>query len=637
MTTAPAPKISTNPRYGVPAIRGQKAELLPKVDSGSPESIAAFLKSRPRPWAIDIFSGAGGLSLGLEQAGFSVVAAADSDGTALATHRGNLPSLTWEGDLSNPDLFLQQLQEWGIDQVDLIAGGPPCQPFSKAGVPKISSLVNAGARAAKDPRRDLWSSFFRLIDELKPSAVLFENVPDFVRAQEGAVLVQLLSSLKGRGFQTNARVLEAWRYGVPQHRSRLFAVGIRGRAAFSWPEESKARPKLWDAIGDLPNVEGGEDREQVPYEGPPSSDLARELRKDVPDSEAGFVWDHWTRMVRDDDAEAFSGMLEGGNYTDIPERLRRYRSDIFDDKYHRLNRNELSRTITAHLQKDGYWYIHPIKHRTLSVREAARIQTFPDHFRFAGFPTTRFKQVGNAVPPKLARAVASSIRSALDGEQPPGRVADGRSFRTPLVKWFRKNRRGFPWRSGDDPWQFLVAEVCLQRTKAQQVADAYPQLAALAPSPQKLIDSDQEFLDLAASLGLPWRFQKLLETAHILVEKYEGTVPTDWENLRSLPGVGDYVASAVLCFGDHRQAVLLDTNTQRIARRLTGQPKLGPWQARVELFERSGYRGPDSEWNYALLDLAALVCTVRTPKCDECPVRRGCLRWRALQPTIKLA
>ena len=212
--------------------------------------------------------------------------------------------------------------------------------------------------------------------------------------------------------------------------------------------------------------------------------------------------------------------------------------------------------------------------------------------------------------------------------QPLGRTADGRASRTPLVKWFRKNRRDFPWRSADDPWQFLVAEVCLHRTRAQQVADIYPQLIALAPSPQKLIERSQEFLKLAASLGLAWRFEKLLETAHILVAKYRGTVPTDWENLSSLPGVGDYVASAVLCFGDHRQAVLLDTNTQRIVRRLTGNPKLGPWQARLELFERSGYRGPDSEWNYSLLDLGALVCTVRAPKCDECPVRRGCRRWR---------
>src|SRR5690606_8479534 len=113
------------------------------------------------------------------------------------------------------------------------------------------------------------------------------------------------------------------------------------------------------------------------------------------------VWDHVTRPVRDDDREAFRLMKPGTRYGELPKHLRRYRDDIFDDKYNRLDWNGLSRSITAHIAKDGYWYIHPSELRTLTVREAARIQTFPDHFRFAGSRSHAFRQIGNAVPPAL--------------------------------------------------------------------------------------------------------------------------------------------------------------------------------------------------------------------------------------------
>src|SRR5205085_7290206 len=120
-----------------------------------------------------------------------------------------------------------------------------------------------------------------------------------------------------------------------------------------------------------------------------------------------------------DDAEAFRLLKEGQTYRDLPTKLQRYRTDIFDDKYKRLAWDEVSRSITAHIAKDGYWYIHPEQHRTLSIREAARIQTFPDRFRFAGEPTHRYRQIGNAVPPLLAEHLGRSIHGAL--ARPRGR------------------------------------------------------------------------------------------------------------------------------------------------------------------------------------------------------------------------
>ena len=443
--------------------------------------------------------------MGLEQAGFSVVVAADYWKDALDTHRANVASLTWQGDLSTPESFLDSLSSWGIQEVDLVAGGPPCQPFSNAGIPKIASLVRAGSRRPRDPRRDLWRSFFQVIDSLAPKAVLFENVPDLARSQEGAVLVQLLRELEGRKYETWVQVLSASQVGVPQYRKRLIVVAIRGGGQFDWPDASKDRPTLRDAIGDLPSVPPGQMEDSISYQGPTLSPFGREMRSGLIGAEGRKLRDHVTRFVRADDADAFAVMKEGDNYLDIPDHLRRYRDDIFRDKYFRLSWDSPSRSITAHLAKDGYWYIHPDQDRTLSIREAARIQTFPDDFRFAGSMTSGFAQIGNAVPPRMARALGSAIRKSLDSPVPKSkrRFGGGNSrFRASLVRWFRKNERKFSWRDRRDPWTTFLAECCLHRTQADQVAAVFDRLAELAPTAQALIEREDEFRIACSILGV---------------------------------------------------------------------------------------------------------------------------------------
>ena len=262
--------------------RGTRVELEPHPDPPDPsdrEAVREWLETLPRPWAVDLFCGAGGLSLGLEEGGFSVVAAADSDPAATETHAANIQGLTWTGDLSNPHGFINQLDEWGIDSVDLVAGGPPCQPFSSAGASKIGHLVKTGHRQARDERADLWRSFFSIIDRLKPNAMLFENVPNFAQAQGGALLIALMDELRHRGYTAHVEVLDAWRYRVPQHRSRLFVVGVARDVNFQWPKPRGRRPTLRQAIGDLPVVQADSREEALPYVGPPTTLLARTLRK----------------------------------------------------------------------------------------------------------------------------------------------------------------------------------------------------------------------------------------------------------------------------------------------------------------------------------------------------------------------
>ena len=616
--------------------RGKRIVLEPHPEVPDPSdggAVREWLEGLPRPWAVDLFCGAGGLSLGLEEGGFSVVAAADSDCQSTETHAANIQSLTWTGDLSDPVGFIHQLDEWGIESVDLVAGGPPCQPFSNAGASKIGHLVKTGQRQAHDDRADLWRSFFSIVDRLKPSAMLFENVPNFAQAQGGALLIALMDELKHRGYAVHVEVLDAWSYRVPQHRSRLFVVGIAGDGNFQWPKPRGRRPTIRQAIDDLPVVEADSREETLLYEGPPTTLLARMLRKGLRGTESLIVRDHVTRAVRSDDAEIFSLMEPGDTYLDVPEQLRRYRSDIFDDKYLRLSFDDLSRTITAHIAKDGYWYIHPREDRTLSIREAARIQTFPDRFRFAGHPTSRYRQIGNAVPPLLASAIASSLHSALDQETDDGAVDElGRSdrpdhenFRDDLIAWFRENRREFPWRRSDlSPWQVLLIEMCLHRTRAEQVAQIADEVLALGRTPESFLDNLEALKPHLASLGLRWRIDNLVAAATFISDKLAGNVPDNWQELIAIPGVGDYIASAVLCFAFGRPSVLMDTNTMRIARRVTRQADRPIWRLRLSLRKLAGPKGTDAEWNQALLDLGASTCTARVLKCGDCPILVHC-------------
>ena len=198
------------------------------------------------------------------------------------------------------------------------------------------------------------------------------------------------------------------------------------------------------------------------------------------------VHDHITRDIRPDDAEAFALLGEGQTYVDLPMHLRRYRSDIFTDKYKRLAWDEVSRSITAHIAKDGYWYIHPEQHRTLSVREAARVQTFPDWFRFAGQPSLRLKQIGNAVPPLLGKKLGVQIRAALDATP----QSDERRRETSG----NSSSRGTPASTGlpvegrtTSPWLVVAAEVGLSRTRGDLVPVIYERLCGLAPSPRELL------------------------------------------------------------------------------------------------------------------------------------------------------
>jgi DNA (cytosine-5)-methyltransferase 1 len=607
-------------RFALPTARGAALELEPRI-KGLGQDVDAdrrWLRTVARPWAVDLFCGAGGLSLGLQAAGFNVVAAADADERAVETHAANVAGMAWQMDLSDPGSFIERLRRRGIEHVDVVAGGPPCQPFSRAGAAKLRSLVANGTRPAEDERVPLWRSFLDVIDALQPRAVLVENVPDMARWADGEILVSLMAALRQRGLDPEARVLRTWEYGVPQHRQRLFVVATRG-FAFRWPRR-RTLVTLRDAIADLPVIPPAQRNASLPYDGPATTPFQRRARQGLGRRASDVVWDHCSRDVRRDDAEAFALLPPGGTYASLPPQLRRYRVDIFDDKYKRLEWDEVSRTITAHIAKDGYWYIHPDQDRTLSIREAARIQTFPDRFRFAGHPTVQFRQIGNAVPPAVARAVGQRLNMALRDERRARPTAWGR-----LRDWPVPADDIDPWLRGQDAWLVLAGEVTLRRVSRAVAEAGWRVLLEHASTPKRAAASSTGLREGLLHAGVrSSRCEALVRIGSSVVNKHNGDVPADRDALLTLPEIGEHVATAVRCFGFGQHAIFLDSATRRLATRLSGRECASAWTTRLELYRLTGHDGPDRDFNIAVRALTRTYCTVRAPRCDDCPLSSIC-------------
>jgi len=255
-----------------------------------------------------------------------------------------------------------------------------------------------------------------------------ENVPGMLSYGGRNVADVVQTSFQALGYDTVLALLDAADFGVPQQRERLFFVGVREdlRVSFRVPASRRRnglplRPQVtvWEAIGDLPPISNGARIWRLRYPGDrPLSAYARRMR-DLADP--GTIFDHVCRAHNAQDLEAFRVLREGGWYRDLPGRLKRYRDDIFEDKYKKLHRNRPSGCITAHLSRDCYTHIHPTQARTISVREAARLQSFPDCFYFAGSMGDKFRLIGNAVPPLLSEHLAYLIRQQVLGAGQPAR------------------------------------------------------------------------------------------------------------------------------------------------------------------------------------------------------------------------
>lgn len=357
---------------------------------------------------IDLFCGAGGFSEGFRQAGFKVVAGLDIDKAAASTFKEAHPDAHFfqeSIELLNPKEIRKSLK-LKKGELSCMVGGPPCQAYS----------VNNHNRGFHDIRAKLFRSYIKFVSEFRPKWVVIENVTGILSAGEGKAVVEITKALKKLGYTLELKILKAEEYGVPQSRRRVFILGTRTSSRIEWPKPIYSENdfvSVSDAISDLPSIRNGGGTPEMSYRYEAKSNFQKQSRK-----KSLTLFNHETNLLKGLNLKRLKFVQQGGSWRDIPTRLlpagmRRANKSDHTKRYGRLKMNGLSSTILT--KCDIHWgcFIHPTQDRVISVREAARFQSFPDHYRFFGSRTDQYRQVGNAVPPLLALAVAQAIKKSL--------------------------------------------------------------------------------------------------------------------------------------------------------------------------------------------------------------------------------
>jgi DNA (cytosine-5)-methyltransferase 1 len=382
---------------------------------------------------IDIFSGCGGLSYGLEMAGLECLAAVDFNKIAIETFNLNhKQAVGLKRDLTQlePKELAQII---GADEIDLVVGGPPCQGFSTA---RTQGGANFGKEFVDDPRRDLYKHFLKHVEFFKPKIFLMENVLGIKSMGSGIYFTKIQEASRALGYSVAPIQINCWEFGVPQKRVRQLFIGTRVGQPLFMPSQHLTKTHslehsdnslepivtLGEAICDLPPLKANDGASESKY------DFA--LRKQhlkahgnryiidqmQVDQAQKLTWHvsrpHSERDLRDflllREGENSKGAIARGEVMETP-----YSMESFADKYKRQSRYDLCSTIVAHLKKDGLMFIHPTQNRSLTPREAARVQSFPDTFQFSGQRGNVYEQIGNAVPPLAGRGIGFAIKAYL--------------------------------------------------------------------------------------------------------------------------------------------------------------------------------------------------------------------------------
>lgn len=346
--------------------------------------------------AIDLFSGAGGLSKGFMDAGFNILVGIDNDKDALNTFSKNHEgAVALQADLSKPDIVSNDINRiTGKKSIDVIIAGPPCQGFSVT-----------GPRNFDDPRNKLYLAVIELVKQYKPKGFIIENVPGMANMYKGQVKDEVLKRFKKLGYNIDCQILKACDYGVPQMRRRLVFMGIRkdiGKPHFPdatfGPGTDKPYRTCRDAISDLPTRNNSLGEEVDTYDSPATTEYQKLMR-----GKCDVLSNHVATNHKDFVIETISMVPEGGNYKDLPQGVGESRT--FHMAWTRLDGHAPARTVdTGHRN-----LFHYELNRVPTVRESARIQSFPDDFVFTGSRTKQERQVGNAVPPLLGQALAEEM------------------------------------------------------------------------------------------------------------------------------------------------------------------------------------------------------------------------------------
>jgi DNA (cytosine-5)-methyltransferase 1 len=348
---------------------------------------------------IDLFSGAGGMSLGAEWSGISIRTAIDIDENATATYKANHPRTDVR------TCSIAAIKDIGIERIRsrnkqlVVFGGPPCQGFSTS---------NQRTRTKENPLNWLFKHYVRIVMDVRPDWVLFENVKGILETEGGFFLRSVLGQLERGGYTVSQWLLNAADFGVPQRRWRLFVVGsLRGKKISKPAPTVTTAVTVGEAIYDLPILRNGAETDVRRYRSDPKSEYAKTMRGGLE-----YCGNHLVTRNDEKILRRYSHIPCGGNWKSIPRKLMGNYADpgqCHTGIYRRLVRNQPS-VVIGNFRKN--MLIHPTQNRGLSVREAARLQSFPDSFSFVGSIGFQQQQVGNAVPPLMAKAVFNAIRIA---------------------------------------------------------------------------------------------------------------------------------------------------------------------------------------------------------------------------------
>lgn len=353
------------------------------------------MKNR-KPTVIDMFCGCGGLSKGFIDAGYEVLLGIDNNDDALESFRANHNgAIGMNGDLFKDSTILEMASATNNRQIDLIIGGPPCQGFSLT-----------GSRIENDERNRLFKSMVYAVEFFQPKAFLLENVPGLATLYDGKARAAIIEEFSNLGYTVTDQILYAPDYGVPQIRKRLFFVGLLGGKEFEFPEPLLT-PENYitcgEAISDLHDFTLEDMGTEISeYRLPALSTYQRKMRKN-----SEFLFNHVGTKHSDLVINVISQVPEGGNHKDLPPGVGDSRK--FNEAWTRYHRNKPSKTIdTGHRNHFHYEF-----NRVPSVRENARLQSFPDNFKFHGNKTQQYRQVGNAVPPLLGYVLGKKLKDYL--------------------------------------------------------------------------------------------------------------------------------------------------------------------------------------------------------------------------------
>lgn len=453
---------------------------------------------------IDLFAGAGGLSIGFSNSDFHLLMANDIDNQALTTLRHNLKLIHPQTDVNKiihgditeiyknlkvtavkeklighktiitnksiqikkkaPEEYSDEVVEYlnSLTECDVIIGGPPCQGFSMIGRSKRGNLIDRTKGFIDDPRNSLFAYYLKFVEKLNPKLVLIENVKGLKSASDYEELIKSSLINTGKSYDVESVLLNAKDFGIPQNRERIFFIGIRKDLCRKYnfsakvlieailKNKNKTNINIIDAIFDLPEISAnplpnnydeknsiefynkrsfGKNISELNYKDLINKGKSTKYRNEINKLNNKInhipakLYNHKARYHNQNDLKIYKA-LKQGKYLNHPENklaldlinknkvLNRNKIGFFD-KYFKLNENTVSKTIIAHLETDGNSYVHPRQNRSITPREAARLQSFPDWYFFTGSLRNQFKQIGNAVPPRLASIIAKEFSKVL--------------------------------------------------------------------------------------------------------------------------------------------------------------------------------------------------------------------------------